>query len=195
MKVIGLLLMGGQNLRMGGEKKALLTYQNKCFYENVAEAMKEAGVEQVYASVETTWDMELGMEQVVDAYDKIGPLGGIVTMLERLPEAKGMLVLPCDLPRISAELLKCLLVKYEETALPVVLMCEGWPNPLVAIYTKDCLPILKNQIAEGNYRATHWIKLVEHAEVVLDDADKYMISNINSKEDYAALVENLTENS
>lgn len=202
-RLVGLVLMGGLNSRMGGEKKALLVYKNKYFYEHVANAMKEAGVERVFASVEKLWDMELGMMQIVDKYDKIGPLGGVTTMLEMLQDAapdekqvrnafedvQGILVLPCDLPRISANLLKRLLTKFEETKLPVVLMSEGWPNPLVAIYTKDCLPVLKEQIAEGNYRATHWIKLVEHAEVGLCEEDKYMIANINSKEDYAALTE------
>ncbi len=193
MSIIGLILMGGKNSRMNGEKKALLKYQNKYFYNCVSEAMIKAGVEQIYASVEKIWEHPLEYPQVVDRYVQIGPLGGIVTALEKLVEleqvADGILVVPCDLPRISAELLENLVHKFGETKKPVVLMSEGWPNPLVAVYTIDCLPVLKAQIADGNYRATHWVKLVEHAEIILNDTEKNMISNINSREDYAALNE------
>ncbi len=68
-------------------------------------------------------------------------------------------------------------------------MSEGRPNPLVAIYAIDCLPVLKAQIAEGNYRATYWIHQMPHEKVVLDPALKHIVSNINSMEDYSALVE------
>lgn len=193
MNIAGLILMGGQNSRMNGEKKALLKYKDKYFYKCVSEAMAKAGVEQIYASVEKIWEQALELPQLVDGYAQIGPLGGIVTALEKLVEqeqrADGILVVPCDLPKIAPELLEKLMVSSRSSGRASVLFSEGWPNPLVAIYTKDCLPVLKAQIAEGNYRATHWIKLVEHAEVVLDDADIYMISNINSKKDYAALEE------
>lgn len=194
MNTIGLILMGGLNTRMGGEKKALLQYKGKCFYEYVAKAVRDAGIQQVYASVEKQWQIDLGMEQIVDKYEKIGPLGGIVTALNQLDDVQGVLVLPCDLPQISSGLIKMLMERFEETGLPVVLMSEGRLNPLVAIYTKACLPVLEEQIAEGNFRAMYWTRLVEHAEVVLNAEDEYMISNINSKEDYEALTNSDCEN-
>ena len=190
MNVIGLILMGGLNSRMGGEKKALLQYKGRCFYEHVRQAMKDAGVEELYASVEKPWDMELGMKQIVDRYEQIGPLGGIVTAISEAPgNAAGILVLPCDLPLISPALLSEMIARFQEVQKPVVLMSEGRPNPLVAIYTIDCLPVLKAQIAEGNYRATYWTHQVPHENVVLDPALKHIVSNINSMEDYSALVE------
>ena len=116
MKVVGLILMGGQNSRMNGEKKALLKYQDKYFYQCVSDAMTKAGVQDIYASVEKTWDFLIGFPQVVDSYRQIGPLGGIVTALKKFVEeeqmTEGILVVPCDLPRISDELLKKLLNKW-----------------------------------------------------------------------------------
>lgn len=190
MNVIGLILMGGKNSRMNGEKKALLKYKDKYFWQCISEAMLEAGVEQIYASVETVWQ-GLGLTQVVDEYHQIGPLGGIITALEKQEsDVDGILVTPCDLPRISPLLIKRLLDKFEETKLPVVIVRDGMPNPLVAIYTFDCIPVLKKQIAEGNYRARQWIGLIEHAEILLDENEEFMLFNINSEEDYKHLTEN-----
>lgn len=195
-KVIGLILMGGLNSRMGGAKKALLTYQGKAFYEYVEEAMREAGVAKVYASVEKLWQAELGLPQVVDRYDRIGPLGGIVSMLETvwertehdIPAAEGVLVCPCDLPFMKAEVVGKLLEAFEETQKPVVLTCDGRANPLVAIYTRECLPVLKAQLATENYKAGLWLEQVSHVKVPLAKGKERAMSNINSKEEYMALV-------
>lgn len=195
-KVIGLILMGGLNSRMGGAKKALLTYHGKAFYEYVAEAMRMAGVEEVYASVEKLWQAELGLSQVVDGYDRIGPLGGIVSMLEAvweraekdMPSAEGVLVCPCDLPFMKAEVLEKLLETFAETKKPVVLTCDGRANPLVAIYTKDCLPVLKAQLTTENYKAGLWMEQVAHVKVPLAKSEERALSNINSKEEYMTLV-------
>ena len=191
MNVVGLILMGGKNSRMNGEKKALLKYKDKYFFECVSEAMQEAGVEKIYASVEKVWEQPMRLVQIVDEYAEIGPLGGIVTALKTFmiqeQTVDAVLVIPCDLPKISPVLLKELIQKYEETGLPTVLMSDGLPNPLVAIYTRECLPVLEGQIKEQNYRAAHWINQVEHTQINLHESDKYMILNVNSKEEYTAL--------
>ncbi len=211
MGTIGLILMGGQNSRMGGAKKALLSYRGKYFYEHIRQAMADAGIGKIFVSVEQSWEPDLGIPQIVDEYEQIGPLGGIVTALERMAEPglgempEGIFVMPCDVPRISAVLLQEILTRFEKDRQPVVLFAGSRPNPLIAVYTKACLPVLKAQIAEGNFRATHWISKVPHGEVELvlaENGEYYFftdsagnvqylpvntISNINSKEDYASI--------
>ena len=207
MNTVGLILMGGQNTRMGGVKKALLSYNGKSFYEHIRQAMMEAGLEHILASVEAHWQ-ELSVPQLIDQYKQIGPLGGIVTALETIlgqTNADSILVVPCDVPRVSAPVLQELLRRFRESRLPVVLFADGRPNPLIAVYTKDCLPVLKQQIAQGNYRATHWINYVTHVRLELtgaEDGEYYLftdadgkmqqlpvntIANINSKEDYISM--------
>lgn len=232
--IVGLILMGGLNTRMGGSKKALLTYEGKYFYECVADAMRQAGIREIYASVEKVWDMELGIPQITDCYEQIGPLGGITTMAEAVWSGKiydlrdgmqaadstegvvktyrytgvskeaedvvesyryageskeaevpdGILVCPCDLPFMRAEVFTRLLQVFYEAKCPVVVSSEGRANPLVAIYTSACLPIMQRQIAEGNYRAGGWMKQTDYVEAVLDGEGQKVLSNINTPEDY-----------
>lgn len=172
---------------MGGDKKALLQYDGRYFYEHIVRAMRDAGVENIFASVEKEWEVELGVPQIVDRYNKIGPLGGIVTALETVENATlGMLVVPCDLPFMSPVLLKKLLEVHEETLLPVVTMQGDRVNPLVAVYTGDCLPVLKKQIAQNNFRATYWTTQLPHREVVFEmlGLDTEVLANINTKAMY-----------
>lgn len=191
-ELLGLILMGGLNTRMGGQKKALLMYRGKCFYEYVQDAIRSAGVEQIYASVDKTWENLGSLPQIVDNYNAIGPVGGIASALEWLcgigqPEA--LLVVPCDLPLICPALLEALIGEYHRTHLPVALTCEGRVNPLVAIYTKECLPVLQAQIEEGNYKASYCLGSLTHAEIALEDLglDKKVMANINSKDVYEQL--------
>lgn len=176
---------------MGGTKKALLHYEGRCFYEQIAYAMREAGVEKLFASVEKSWETELGMPQIVDRYQRIGPLGGIVTAMETLKEAQqGILVVPCDLPFISPVLLKRLIEAHAETSLPVVVVQEGRVNPLVAVYTRDCLPVLHQQIEAKNYRATFWTRQVIHKEIVFETLglEQRVLVNVNTKEAYRQII-------
>lgn len=196
--VAGLILMGGLNSRMGGEKKALLTYRGRHFYECVKEAMVRGGVTEIYASVEKRWEMELGIPQIIDRYEKIGPLGGILSALtERaekascIEEAGGLLVLPCDIPRVSEQMVMQMIKAYRECEqeMPVVVSAEGHANPLLAIYTKACIPVLQEQISEGNYKARLWMEKVPYKRLSLEEtgisADS--VANVNNKEDFRKL--------
>lgn len=201
----GMILMGGLNTRMGGQKKALLRYQGKCFYEHVRDAIRSAGVEQIYASVDKTWPALGDMPQIVDNYHAIGPVGGIASALEWMcgympsdvkertapdhSRSDALLVVPCDLPLICPVLLEALIREYHRKQLPVVLTCEGRVNPLVAIYTRECLPVLQAQIKDGNYKASYCLENMECGEIAFEDLglDEKVIANINSRDVFEQL--------
>lgn len=192
--VTALILMGGLNRRMGGRKKALLLYRDRHFYEYVCQALLKAGVTHIYASVEAKWDFPLQLPQIVDRYSEIGPLGGIVTALEMLKEEKGkdtpgLLVLPCDLPFMDAKLVEALLSAFTNTGCPVVLEAKGRLNPLIAIYTRDCLPVLQKQIAEKDFKAVRWTEQVAHSRLLFEELglEEKVLANINDLNDYAHL--------
>ena len=190
MEAAGLILIGGRNSRMDGKKKAYLTYREKYFYQLAAEAMGDIPV---YLSVSGQEYREakdsLDYPVVEDLYAGIGPIGGIASGLQAL-SAPALLVVPCDLPLLDKRLLKLLVDSWERTGLPSVAESEGFINPLVAVYTKDCLPVLKQQIRDGNYRASHCMRHLPHITV---DVSQHGIApeclqNINNWSDYRQLI-------
>lgn len=144
--VIG-LFVGGQSSRMGGFPKGNLTAPESSLtlLERLAQEARAAsataplvlvGNAEAYAT--------LGLPALADEPPGIGPLGGLGALLE---EARGtgkthLLALACDLPRLSRDLIKRLLVESPESA-ALVAQQGAIRNPLIARYevarTRDAL--------------------------------------------------------
>lgn len=188
MEVAGLILMGGRNSRMDGKKKAYLTYRNRYFYQLAAEAMGDIPVYLSVSRQEQQTEERLLYPVVEDCYTGIGPVGGIASGLQSLP-VRALLVAPCDLPLLDKRLIELLLDSWRRTGLPAA-ESEGWINPLVAIYTKDCLPVLQQQIRDGNYRASHCMRQLPHTTIDVSQRGiaPECLQNINNWSDYNQLI-------
>lgn len=95
--VIGVLLAGGASRRMGRDK-ALLQWQGRPLLDHVRARLWAAGCEAVVTS-------RAAPGCIADYYPGRGPLGGIHAVLRRRPAA-GYLVVPVDMPLLSAALLR-----------------------------------------------------------------------------------------
>lgn len=190
MEVAGLILMGGKNSRMGGRKKAYLNYLGKPFYQWVAEAMGDIPI---YLSVKDAAEREAarhsGYPIIEDHFSDIGPVGGITSGLLDIP-ARAVLTAPCDLPLLDGRLMRLLLNSYRKTGLPSVVESEGYINPLVAVYTRGCLPVLQAQIEAENYRASHCFGQLPHQRIDsgLAGFSPDCLQNINNWNEYIQLI-------
>ena len=107
--VYGLVLAGGQSRRMGRDK-ALLQRGGQSQLAFAMSVVTEC-VDRVFVSTraDQTNDAERAQfDQIVDRYDDMGPVAGILTALEDYPEVD-WLVVACDLPNISVETMQLLL--------------------------------------------------------------------------------------
>lgn len=180
-RIAGLILMGGKNRRMGGEKKAFLVDRGKFFYQCVADAMPQ--VNRVYLSVEDKSHYNtLEFPMFGDIYQGIGPMGGILSSLKQCEE-DALLVLPCDMPRISRSFTEKLLEIWKEDEKPVFLYAGGRPQPLIGIYTKECIPQMEQMIKEENYRMGALLECIDHKRMEAAD-DEAVLFNVNTKEEY-----------
>lgn len=189
MKAAGLVLMGGKSSRMDGNPKAYLKYQEVCFYQRSAQAME--GSVPVYLSVSRSSRVpETEYPILYDRYENIGPMGGIISALELL-DTEALLVFPCDMPLITGSLASALLDRWKEEGLPVAVKMEKRCNPLAAVYTQACLPVLKKMMEEKNYRISGWMDRMDFQILDLMEvgADMECLANINTMEDYHRLLE------
>lgn len=147
----GLILAGGESRRLGHDK-ALLDRHGKSQLAYLSGLLKEH-VDSVFVSARADQkdDKERSQfDQIVDAYDDIGPVAGILTALESFPDAD-WLVVACDLPNVDHATIDLLLRERSEqhpfTA--YVSSYDGLPEPLCAIYRSGCTSIVRAFVEEG----------------------------------------------
>ncbi|HJH31507.1 MAG TPA: molybdenum cofactor guanylyltransferase [Methanosarcinaceae archaeon] len=133
-----LILAGGRSRRMGFLEKALLPVGNRTILEHVMDAL-EGVVDEIIISARDASQQELlkdhtrGYDVVLDRYENVGPLSGI---LEGLKAATGeyVFVVACDMPYINTDVVELLFkcTGGHDAAIPV------WENkdmePMHAVY-------------------------------------------------------------
>lgn len=189
MKVAQLLLMGGKNSRMG-RPKALLTWRGKTFFERITEEMSACGP--VYISVDKKEHVpECAFPIIEDRYEAIGPMGGLASALEVISE-EAVFVCACDMPKVTAELIRRLSACLDEdTEVVIVRKEDGRRYMTGAVYAKSLLPRLKEQIRKKDYRMQ---SLLNSGRVKFLDFEELGIApdtldNINTPEDYQNLIQ------
>lgn len=181
--IAGYILSGGQNRRMNGEKKLMLTYQGKSFYERIQQTFSI--FPSTYLSVESEAPYKaLGMPMVVDVYPQVGPMGGIYSGLVTCNE-EALFITACDMPFIDRQTVEKVLRVYEATGITTIVKTGRRIHPLFGIYPKSILPYLKMRIERGQYRMMDLLAEIEKNVVELDD-DK-VVSNINTRDEYEKL--------
>lgn len=185
-EIAGYILAGGDNRRIAGRKKALLTYGGQTFYDHIKDCMP--AIKNVYLSVEQAEPYEsLGAELIVDNYAGIGPLGGILSGLETCDE-DALLVTPCDMVPFPCDMALWMAKQYKKTGRPVIPYVEDKILPFPGIYTKEMWSALKKMQEEKDYRIKDvWERLWIPYDKVSVEEHGWKISNINSEEDYSRL--------
>ena len=89
-----------------------------------------------------------------DVVSGTGPLGGLQTVLERMTTS---VLLPCDLPHLTAAALSWLIDSFDHAAATqpdlagLAVVQEERIEPLFAVYTRACLPFVEAGIARQRY--------------------------------------------
>ena len=149
--VFGLVLAGGKSRRMGSDK-ALLRRAGMSQLDYVTELLSSV-VDEVFVSArqDQADDPERSRYALVlDDYDDIGPLAGILSALEQYPNTD-WLVLACDLPNVEQETLEYLLRKHD-TRRPFTAFRsthDDLPEPLCAIYNAGSEVVLHEYVDDG----------------------------------------------
>ncbi len=164
--IAGVIIMGGKNTRMNGQKKAFLEYKGKAFYEHILEALYQTDT--VFLSVEEYAPYrDIGLSMIVDEIKDIGPISGLYSLMKNL-DYDAYVVLPSDTPKVSKELVDSMIDLYKKHNKTVVSVDKGKFNPLIAVYKSDCLVFVKQMIENKNYRLRDLFKNVDYVEFDVD---------------------------
>jgi len=185
VSIYGLVLAGGKSRRMGRDK-ALLERDGQSQLAYIA-GLLEDKAERVFVSTraEQQDDSERSRyPRIVDRYEEMGPLAGILSAMEEHPDVH-WLVVACDLPNISDEtithLVKNCSADHPFTA--YVSSHDGLPEPLCAIYRAGSTGIIR-RFAEEGIHCPRKI-LIRSDTYLLEQADPRSLDNINTPDDLA----------
>ena len=144
ISVSAAILAGGKSSRMRGEDKSLLVLNGMTFVESIRKRLGECFTEIFVVSDRSLEIKEMGFSVFPDLITDKGPLGGLYTALSVSASNKVLLV-ACDMPLLNESFVKNFIMSVADEDIFIPLN-DSKPEPLFAIYDRDCLPAIIEKI-------------------------------------------------
>jgi len=175
LTITSIILAGGRSSRLGREKHTEVI-AGESLLERAAGRLKHLSqeilivVSQRQARSSRSLYTYPETRTVVDLYPGKGSVGGIFTGLVQSSNFLN-LVVACDMPFLNLDLLKYMIdsAKGFDVVIPRV---DDQLEPLHAIYSRNCLKPMENQIKQGNLKIRGFFDSVKVKYVDKDELDK-----------------------
>ncbi|MGN0465455.1 MAG: molybdenum cofactor guanylyltransferase [Lachnospiraceae bacterium] len=195
MFISALILAGGKSSRMEYQNKAYLKWKGKFLIEHIIEEASKVSDEILISQAKKDKIYFPQHKIVYDEGESHGPISGIESALLSCCYDK-LLVIACDMPKIKAEIFEILLELLEEkdcdAVVPVIL---GRRQPLVAVYHRRILSVVKSQIEQEYYSMNRLLDKLNVFYIGEEEMEKrgiskpeILFSNINTKMEYEGLL-------
>ena len=187
------LLAGGKSSRFG-EDKAFFEWRGQPLFAFQLRKLAQLDPNRIFLSANPGQgfpDFLEGVTIVHDEKSELGPIGGLATCLEKC-ESDFLIVLAVDLPNLPLDFLQMLV----KTGKGIVPRIEGRFEPLVAVYPKEILSLVRDQIEQGE-RSLQKLLLRAEAENLMEPLDIYsgnereFFANLNRPEDLETIQQGL----
>ena len=183
-----IILAGGKSSRIGSDKdKAILKLNGKRLIDIVISKLKHivgdniiiVGPPEKYPSYK---------QVVPDLFNQRGLLVGLYSGL-KASASQYNLVVGCDMPFLKVELLQYMRDKIDSNDIIIPRYAKSYVEPLCAIYSKDCLEVMKRNIKAGILSIRRIfpylkVKYIEEKEIKRVDPELNSFFNVNYKEDF-----------
>jgi molybdopterin-guanine dinucleotide biosynthesis protein A len=147
-----LVLAGGLSQRMQTDKGRLRYGPDSREQREVAAALLAEVCQDVFVScrAEQAAELPTGLQPLPDTFLGLGPLGGILSAFRQDPNA-AWLVLACDLPFLTADVLRQLVAGRQPSRLATAFQSPGsdFPEPLITIFEPRAYPELLRFLGLG----------------------------------------------
>ena len=175
----GFVLTGGASRRMGRDKALLRGPGGVPLAAQIAESVREAAGSVVLIGPPERYT-HLGFPVLADRVLECGPLGGVYTAL-CATSADWNLIVACDMPNLTATLLRGLLDAAEaSTADCVVPEDAHGMHPLCAVYHRRCLPAVESAISHNQLKMHNLVTSLRFEKWIAPEA--LALANVNTPE-------------
>ncbi|MBE7528671.1 MAG: molybdenum cofactor guanylyltransferase [Chloroflexi bacterium] len=184
-KITVAIQAGGKSSRMGVDKSFVL-FNGRPLIEIVRDAVAGLGEELILITNKPEAYAHLGLPMFGDVYPDHGPLGGIYTAVHHAQHPHTLIV-ACDMPWLNRDLLAYMLT-LRHTADVIVPRWQKYPEPLHAIYSKNCLDPIAEKLQAQQLKITSFygrvaVRFVEREEIERFDWHGRSFANINTPQE------------
>ncbi|MGC6431520.1 MAG: molybdenum cofactor guanylyltransferase [Jejuia sp.] len=184
--ITGIILAGGKSSRMGADK-GFLYLNNKPFLQYIIDALKPLVSEIIIVSDNSDYDV-FELKRITDSIKNAGPVSGIYSGL-KASHTELNLVLSCDIPLISSEVLQQLIDAIDDTSEIIQAESNGKSMPLVALYKRSVKTKFLELLQNNERRLRIAVKQCNFKNVTLDKTNENATMNINTKEDFKQIAD------
>lgn len=192
MKVLGVVMAGGRNVRFGG-LKAFAEVRGRRIVDRVVDALRTVTPELVVIANDVEAYAPLGLPIRSDEIASGAALAGIFTALHWAAERNctGIVTAACDMPFASGPLLQHMVERAVAEQADIVAPESGGPRgiePLFAYYSRNCEPAIARAIAREDLRMISFHADVKRAVIGIEEVRAFgdpdvLFMNVNTTED------------
>lgn len=181
----GFVLVGGSSSRMGRDK-ALLEFQGSTLASAIAECVRSVAGNVALIGPPDRY-RNLGHTVIADRIAGCGPLGGVYTAL-LATRAEWNLVVACDMPFVTAELLEDLFGVAEsgpstiDCIVPECVDANSKLHPLCAVYHRRCAPRAQRAIDRKLLKMHDFISSLRLLKRPVSDSSP--LANMNTQKEW-----------
>lgn len=194
------ILAGGRARRFEGQDKGALVVGGQTILERQLSVLREVSDDILLVGSRRAFPTDgVTTRQIGDRVADSGPLGGLDAALSAC-RAETLIVVACDMPFISAGLLRhlsTLAVSRPEVQAVVPRTKHGY-HPLCAVYTRTCAPIVARHLAERRLKLVELLDvlnqsgrgrllIVAEAELAAFGDPDRLLANVNTPAEYEEL--------
>jgi len=193
MRVLGIVLAGGDARRMGGADKCLLEINGQTILGYIA-ARLSLQVEKlaINANGDPARFARFNLAVVPDpiSLQREGPLAGVLAGLQWL-EAQGadaLLSVPGDTPFLPRALVSTLAEAMEaQSASCAFASSRGQPHSVIALWTLPCKAVIETALRNGERKVRAVLERLGAVDVAFDSADEISFQGANTPDELEAL--------
>jgi len=175
-----IILAGGSAKRMGKDKRFLKVGKEQLLDRQVR-ILKQYFEDVLISANDPEKLAYLNLPVVKDQHQGRGPLEGLTSVLSA-SRSEYNFVVAVDIPTIDMSLVEKMRSHLDNVSAVIPTLVDGRQEPLFAFYSKNCIPIFRSAMDEGEY-AIH--KALKKCPVYFFPMkDEKPLMNLNREEDY-----------
>lgn len=183
-EICGIVLAGGKSTRLGQDKTRIII-NGQTLLERML-SLAEEFCKETFCVGRDARNQGIHSPWMLDQIPGIGPMGGILTALQKLNTP--CLVLACDLPKVNREIIERLIKHrnlYGKDKHMTTFYQErtGFIEALVSIYEPRCTDLLLASLKQGCYKLSRAVPYAYRCHITYGPEEEEYFFNINYPHD------------